>query len=216
MTNLTKEKREQIIESVITKGTTIPERKADLKKRTALRVRELCLERVPAEFFAATKNMPAEWFPHCAMAEMPPKVCPDSYVDLTDDQLRNHWRARVSFEPFRYPINVRFDRTTNIHQGLDYNVNPPVPKPDDPESWEARLADLLDEAKEIRADEKKARDHLVAFLASVRTYKQVLEQMPELETHLPGVVAKSYPVYVPTGPIVKLLTDLGFDKSMTP
>jgi hypothetical protein len=212
MTALNKTLRQEIIDSVIKKGTTIPARKADLKKRTALRVRELDLSRLPAEFGPATKSLPPEWFPLNLSNQMNPKVCPDSYVELTDDQLRSQWKAVISYEPFRHPINARFGRNDYIDQGLDHNTKPPTKKPDDMESWEAVLADLLVEAKQIRADEEEARAELRRFLWSVNNYKQVLEKMPELEPHLPNYT-KPMPLVVPVAPILKTLGKLGFDKS---
>jgi len=212
MTALNKTIRQKIIDSVIQKGTTIPARKQELKKKTALRVRELDLSRVPAEFGPATKTLPPEWFPLNGSSQMNPKACPDSYVELSDEQLRTQWMAVVSYEPFRHPISARFHRKDFIDQGMDHGARPPVKKPDDMESWEAVLADLITEAKKIRADEAQAREELRQFLQSVNNYKQVLEKMPELEKHLPDY-SKPMPLTVPVGPILKTLGALGFDQS---
>lgn len=215
MTALNKTIRQAIIDSVIERGTTIPARKEDLKKRTALRVRELDMSRIPVEFYPATKNLPPEWFPLSASTQLSPRTCPDSYVELNDEQLRCHWKAVVSFEPFRHPINTHFSRNDFIDQGYDHSTTPPTKKLDDMDSWEAVLADLLKEAKQIRADEAQARDELKQFLYSVNNYKQVLEKMPELEKHLPNYT-KPMPLVVSVAPILKTLGKLGFDQAGEP
>lgn len=206
MTNLTKESRISTINSVIQKGTTLPAQKEDLKLRLQQRVRAICLERVPAEFGPATKNLPAEWFQHKASAGIYQEVNPYSIVTKSVEHVERHrcWADSVCFEPIKYPANVYFDRA-HYAARLD--------QPDDPESWEVLLADLIAEAKTIRATEDKVRSELEAFLYSVRTYKQVAEKMPELVPHLPPVAGKVYPVTVPVAPLLATLTGLGFDKS---
>ena len=216
MTALNKTIRQQIINSVIEKGTTIPARKDDLTKRTEQRVRELCLERVPKDFAAATRNLPRGWFPHHTSEHMPPHVCPTGILAHMDDdyEMRRQWRHTVSFEPFPHPYNTRFDRSPTLNQGMDDSTEPPTRKPDDLESWEARLADLIEEAKRIAADENKARTKLRQFLASVNSYKRVLEKMPELEPHLPNYT-KPMPLVVSVAPILETLGALGFDQTST-
>ena len=214
MTNLNQKLRDEIIESVINKGTTIPARKVALKKATELRVRELCLERVPKEFGLATKTLPAEWFPLSAGEGVPYEMCPITLATMTDFEIHRHsWqRFTVPFEPFRHPINTKFHRSTYMDQGQENIDGVMVKKPEDLESWEARMADLIKEGKQIRADEEKARTELRQFLYSVKTYKQVLEKMPELEPHLPNYT-KPMPLTVPVAPILRTLGALGFDKS---
>jgi hypothetical protein len=214
MTTLNKEIRRKIIDSVIEKGTTIPKRKEELARATEARVRALCLERVPKEFPAATKNLPPEWFPLIASENIKANANPVCVATWSDEQLRSgHWGIPVSFEPFRHPINTRFSRSDFIDQGMDYTDRTnPVRNPADMESWEAKLADLLKKAHKIREDEKRARDELRLFLYSVKTYKQIVEKMPELEKHLPDY-EKPMPLTVPVAPILKTLSALGFDQS---
>lgn len=213
MTALNKTLRQQIIDSVIEKGTTIPARKADLTKRTEARVRELDLSRVPKEFGPSTKLLPKTWFPHAASTQLKPTVNPISIVTLTEQEMRSHWRSTVSYEPFPHPYDTRFDRAAEKDRGIDIDTK--MQKPDDLESWEAKLEDLIAEAEQIVADEKKARSELQSFLYSVNNYKQVLEKMPELEKHLPNYV-KPMPLTVPVGPILKTLGALGFDQTEQP
>lgn len=213
MTNLNQKLRDKIIDSVIEKGTTIPARKEALKKKTSLRVREIDMSRVPKEFAAATKNLPPEWFPLAASAQFSPKVCPDSYIELTDSEMRSQWKAVVSYEPFRHPMSARFIRPDEkTRKPIKQDDGSYEDQPDDENSWEFLLGDLLDEAKQIRDDEAEARKSLRQFLYSVRTYKQVLEKMPELERHLPDYT-KPMPLTVPVAPILKQLGKLGFDQA---
>lgn len=210
MTTLTKERREEIIDSVINKGTNLPEKKKELAARVAARVREICLTRVPKDFPAATKNLPAVWFPHLASIGIRREINPLAILQYSEEELqRSRWYDQgVSFEPIKHPFNVRFDRQPLANGNSE--------KPNDPESWEVLLSPLIDEALALRSTEDKARGQLAAFLASVRTYKQALEKMPELEGHLPRVAGKSFPISAPVGPLVQMLTGLGFDKSVTP
>lgn len=206
MTNLTKESRAAIIDSVIKTGTDLPEKKKDLTARLEQRVRAINLERVDTDFYRATKTLPAEWFPHKASTELYHDVNPAVIMALSPEDLKRSRRyaTNVNFEPIKYPTSTSFSRA---HFAKRHE------QPDDLDSWEVRLADLIDEAKVIRAAEDKARAELGAFLNSVRTYKQVLEKMPELERHLPAVVGKNYAVAVPVAPLLATLGSLGFDKS---
>jgi hypothetical protein len=209
MTALNKTIRQQIIDSVIEKGTTIPKRKEELKKKTEARVRKLDMERVPKEFAAATKNMPPEWFPLAGSASIKPEYCPIAIVTLQPEQLRNQWRSTVSYEPFRHPMNTDFNRANAKDCGINQATK--EKNPDDLESWEARLEDLIAEANKIVADEAQARHELSQFLYSVNNYKQVIEKMPELEKHLPNYT-KPMSLTVSVAPILKTLGKLGFDQ----
>lgn len=203
MTALNKTLRTQIIASVIEKGTTIPARKEDLIRRTEARVRQLCLERVPKDFAAAVKTLPPEWFPIVGSETMEPQVCPLAIIKLSSEAMARSWRYAVSFEPFRHPMGVSFSRVSEaVKNG----------KESDPESWESKLKDLIDEAHKIMRDEGQACTELRQFLASVNNYKQVLEKMPELEKHLPNYT-KPMPLVVQVGPILKTLGKLGFDQA---
>jgi len=205
MTNLTHESRKQITESVVNKGTFLNEEKAAIKKSTQEAVRKAVLATLPKGFHDAIKNLPPEWFRKCSGASLQSDANP---VALSD---------RKKYESERYPGNWR-----NNYTHIEFtsflvpdSFNNRYNDPSFGQDWcEKHLAAQIDAAKKLHAKEQALRDELNAFLYSVKTYKQVLEKMPELESHLPAPKVKSYPVAVSTAPLVAKLADLGFDRSL--
>lgn len=206
MTTLNNKLRDSIIDSIIDTGTTLPARKEALKHATEKRVRELCVQRVSQDFISATKNLPVEWFPHESSVNIDRMLNPIEISTNSEDELRKGWRGgTITFDPIKHPMSARFNRR-------DYSLHTVgCGKAEDPESWEAKLSDLIGEARQIRADEEKARRELRQFLHSVRTYKQIIEKAPELEPFLPDY-EKPMPLTVPVAPLLSTLNKLGFTK----
>ena len=196
MTNLSKEIRLAIVESVITKGTVIPADKEAIIKSTQEAVRAWMLGYLPPGFQAATATLPPNWFATESSA--------DIYASDNPEMILNgdtRYYGSVKFEPFRRPTKGgAYSPAINYRQ-----------EKDSPHRWESVLSAQIDAAKKLRAREEAARTDLLNFLNSCRTYKQVLAKMPELENHLP---APAMPlVVVNVGPLVASLGKLGFDRS---
>lgn len=200
MTSLNKTNRQQIVNSVIA-GTFIPEKREAILKATAAKVRAVVLSHVPADFLAATKNMPAEWFRMVSQQGIPTDVSPASVLDAED---RNGGSDYPDFEPVRVPQSWNLETPQSEKQSRRQAYVA---------FWEKHLATELAEAKKLHAQETKARDELMAFLLSVKTYAKVIEKMPDLAPHLPGVPPKVYPIVTSTKPLQSCLKNLGFDRS---
>lgn len=202
-TRLTKERREQIIESVFN-ATLLPKKKKDLIKRTTEKVRSLVNSKLPKEFEPAIKNLPKEWFAKNYQVSIHKDVNPISLLE-DEEKFKKMWSYnQVNYDHFYCPVsfNPSIESWIKVHN-----------KPDNKESWEEYLAKEIAEAKKLRAKEDKVRQTTSEFLWSVNTYKQVIEKMPEFERHLPNYV-KHYPIAVNTGPLTNLLDGLGFDQGV--
>lgn len=75
------------------------------------------------------------------------------------------------------------------------------------------LESFQDEAKALTERESQLRGEISAFLLSCRHVEDVLERMPELKPHIPGI-SKSYPLTTASN-LLSTLTQLGFDKTVT-
>lgn len=199
MTVLNKERREAIIDSVIKKGTTIPKRKADLMTATKAKVRETLRKRLPEGFESVAAAVPHGWFRVLTEVAIHRDANP---MAIYSHQCCGTY-VSIVFDPMRAPYSIDIEPDSLQRKGTSKETN---------DCWELILADEIKEAKSIADTEEKLRDELMGFLLSVKTYKQVLERMPELEPHLPKNPVKTYPVVASTTPLLNLLTAVGFDQ----
>lgn len=197
MTNLTKDIREQIVQSVLA-GTWIPEKKAAILKSTGEAIREVWRKYLPEGFEAATATLPPAWFPKESVEYLSCAVNPDLIMQPTNSRGEKCSSSNFSVPPLAVPENFRPE--------YRYNGVGHIP------FWSEALAPQIKEAQKLRAAQDKLEEELRGFLYSVKTYKQVLEKMPELERHLPKPAAKPMPVATSTAPLLSTLAKLGFDK----
>lgn len=204
MTNLNKEIRAAVIESVI-KGTYIPEQKAAILAATSKAVRDLVVLALPEGFAVATATLPPQWFGSVSHFDVCKEQCPRAILDGAD-RWKGYGSVLIKFESVITPPHH------NIHSLLLQDK-----KSGNNESWtqfwERHLAAQIAAATKLRAKEDALRSELGAFLASVKTYKQVVEKMPELERHLPPPPTKVFALVTSTAPLEKALTSLGFDRT---
>ena len=201
MTTLTKEARLKTIESAVA-GTFIAEKGEKIVASAAETVRQTLMRYLPDGWLQATAAMPREWFQHKAAQDVIKESSPQAILSGAAEDSRHYRSTNIHFEPFRVPVNFQHPVRDYEHRG-----EPDVPL------WSNILAPQIAEAKKLRAQEVALRAELTAFLNSCRTYKQVIEKMPDLERHLPPVAAKAQPLVVSVAPLQKKLNALGFDRS---
>lgn len=202
MTTLTKEARIRTIDSAVA-GTFIAEKGEKIVASANEVVRKTLMAYLPKDWLASTAMMPREWFNHMAAETVDKSFAPEAILSGADLQGNGGWRSwTIHFEPFRAPANFRHPVRYHKHESF----------PDAP-LWSDILAPQIAEAKKLRAKEVALRDELTNFLNSCRTYKQVIEKMPELERHLPPVASKPQALVVAVAPLKTRLKGLGFDRS---
>ena len=203
MTNLNKENRAATIESVI-RGTFIPEEKLAIMAATTKAARDLVLRSLPEGFIPATANLPTAWFDSVTYLDVHKEQNPRCILD-GKERWERHSTAVIKFDKVITPPHH------TIYSLL--GVNGKGDRESWREFWARSFAAQIDAATKLRDKEEKLRDELMAFLHSVKTYKQVIEKMPELERHLPAPPVKAFPIATSTAPLVKILGKMGFDRS---
>lgn len=196
---LTKEIRAQIVESVIA-ATFIPAEKKAILESAGLAAREAVRAALPEGFERAVGTLPRDWFAKVDNVGPSWHVNPRSILENPEDSTRS---CQIRFDTVLAPVEFYYGYQINDrHQEKD----PKAP------SWEKILAAQIDAAKKLRAKEDDLRADLSSFLASCRTYQQVLEKMPELERHLPKPAAPARPLVVSAAPLQSQMKKLGFDQ----
>jgi hypothetical protein len=206
MTNLTKDRRFETIESVIA-ATELPAQKQALIDAVKVKVREIMRLHLPKGFEQATATLPTNWFGHITSVSIQKDCNPVDLLSMREPDVHRWSYPSFPIEPISMPHYCQADlgmRSLKTEKG----------EPDNLDSWEVHLTKEIKEANKLRIKEEKLREQLNGFLNSVKTYKQVIEKMPELEKHLPAVAGKQYPVAVSVTPLLNMLTGLGFDQSV--
>lgn len=199
---LTKAIRADMIESVIA-ATYIPEKKKVIMESTGLAAREAIRALLPTGFERAIGTLPREWFNRIVSVSPSRTVNPSNILNLKGPAL---WGGSISIgEPILVPANLYCQMGNAIHDTVQAAF------PGHP-TWEKILAVQIEEATKLRAEEDAMRGDLAAFLASCRSYKDVMEKFPAFERHLPKTPAKAMPLVVQTAPLQQKLAKLGFDQ----
>lgn len=189
-TSLNKDLRAKIVDNVVN-ATNIPELEKSIRQRTKQRGREYVIAGLPEDFLEKTKDLPKEWLGSTNSLYVRRENDPEYYLE---GQLGD------SFHNYGY---IRFDDpVTEPLSGGGKNREVPL---------EDFFADLVEEARALYERKATLTAEIRGFLLSCKTVEQVLERMPELESHIPKA-SKPMPL-VAASNLLSSLTQLGFDRT---
>lgn len=182
-TKLNKTMRGEILENVI-RATDIPEQRQDLIRRTKAAAAAIIRDAQPPEFLALIKHAPKEWF--VALNSI--------YVGSLEAN------PLCILSPGSYS-QIYFDDPVTVAQNTAHRTSDFSP-----------LEPLCAEATALVERETTLRREMSAFLLSCATAERLIEQMPELEPHVP-TKAKPMPL-VAASNVLSALIKSGFDKTV--
>lgn len=196
-------KMRQYIEDSAIAATHFSAKKQGVLDAAAKIARKAVLEELPQDFAAATKHLPAEWFPHSQTVNVPRESHPDYYFIQGFGRHYSYVSLDLG-EPVKRPNSMRWLRP---HE--------PAPKGEKPASdltpWSVLLSGVVAEAQKLQAQEETARTELRAVLMACQNVRQLVEKMPSLARHVPPAPAKSLPLVVSPAKAESLLKKAGFD-----
>lgn len=186
-TRLTKEMRNDIIESVMAATDMNTKREAILAE-TVARAVEVIRESQPEGWFALVEGHPKEWFSLQAEISFAGDLLPQSIMSTES----HHYYHQIKLED-SIPVAIYYRR--------------------DRDSEKVVFAAVIKKAQAWREEYDATRGELASFLNSCSTTEKVIERMPELEKHIPKR-AKVYPLVAPSN-VMSRLAKLGFDRTVT-
>lgn len=183
MTTLTKQMREDIVNSVIA-GTTLPDERKAIEEDVSLTAMHAMLAKQPKEFLALVEGQPLDWF----------KMDAGLWV--------NNSNPLNKLDADRWTSKIEYPRSIAV--AVQWNPNK--------EECEEIFREYNIRAAAWAEKNEKARGELMTFLLSQRTVEKLLAAMPELEPHILTKVTKTYALVAPSN-VLSTLTKLGFDRS---